>query len=815
MLGPVRTILYAALLLAPQSLLSEGGVCNGAHHATRKQACNSAADCTGNDAVCDPSRSGNCASGCHALRQAKPCFTDDECSLGPHSCTCVYNTTAPSPMPPVNTPSPATSTTPTGGEGVGPKDSPTPLGPADDNTSDGDGSTGTGVGIGVGITLLICCILCASICVYQARYRDSIHKARCEKLGLPETAKDWECGLAERRAERCQKVGLPATATVEECEYAERRQNLHLSSTATEQECAAVEMVRLKELREKREAWAKEEKEAEERALARYRIKMRQERNVALMATLHLPEAHTLPKEPPLDSHRRMLVGLPDTAEVEEVLRREERKHVCGAWDASDEVFQRAKDELVRVAQRARAREKEERLAQKAWAQKNWAENHARWAQADKDFEDWKEARAQGKQAERDAVTAKQEARAQATAKREATMQARKARDDQADKDLEDWKEARAQGKRAERAERAERDVVTAKREATTQARKVESDVVTAKRDPSEASTRYVAATAAAKKQDQQVATALVPEEQQLGAYHTFDGVIYYKGECIGHGGLGGLNDLGDGYAKNSDGTVWFHGKVVEGANAQYGSFHVAGNGYAINRGTVYYAGKKIGATTGMHETGLDHLGDGWSRTTENTYLFRGEAVSEMAARNRCPHFAERGQDAAKLAKGTQDNNYLLPEEQRLGAYHSAGIDGAIYYKQECIGHGGLSGLTDLGDGYAKNGETIWFHGKAMEGVTPFYGNFHVAGNGYAVQQGVVYYAGKKTGATTRDNATGLDHLGDGWSRTTDNTYLFRGEVFPPNVARGRCPLFKELLPSGCINREEELYAAKMRGGSV
>jgi hypothetical protein len=134
-----------------------------------------------------------------------------------------------------------------------------------------------------------------------------------------------------------------------------------------------------------------------------------------------------------------------------------------------------------------------------------------------------------------------------------------------------------------------------------------------------------------------------------------------------------------------------------------------------------------------------------------------------------------------------------VPEEQRLGVYSCAGIAGDIYYKGERIGQCGLGGLTDLGDGYAKNGETVWFHGKVIEGDLLNGYNFHPAGNGYAVQQGDIYYAGKKIGATTSVHAIGLDHLGDGWSRTSKNTYLFRGEVVGTMNARSRCPHFKEL----------------------
>ena len=744
--GSVRRILYAALLLAPQSLLSEGGICSD--ETFGKLACNSDEDCS--PGICDPSTpSGTCASGCHAAAEGDPCFTDDECSRFSVSCECVYPEVVPpaaSPTPPVNNPPPATPTTPTGGGGVAPEDNPAtpPPGPASNITGDGD-DTGTYVGIGVGATLLVCCICCCwCFC----------HVERQEKLRAVE--------------ERRKKVGLPKTATDAECQYAERRQNLFISSTATEEECVAAEAI-VAAARAEREAARKRAQAAAAEACREERERdAREEGYWHLIITLHLPPGHTIPghagRDDALraDADRAMLVGLTGTATVEEVLRREERQHICGRWDASDEAFRHAKDEW----DRERARRCDEAKAKRAAAyaiemakatervELERARNNEKWARQMAAF-DTEMAREDGPNA--------WEARAQARLQEEA-----------------DWLEARA----------AESDAATAKREATAQ-----GDAAATEREQQFAEQKAPVV----QKARPVAATFLVPEEQRLGEYHSsHDGSIYYKGERLDHGGFGGLEDFGGGYARNGDGTVWFHGKVVEGVDAQYNSFHVAGNGYAVNQGVIVYAGKVVEATTGVYETGLDHLGDGWSRTRENTYLFRGEVVPANLARVRCPRFAEVGVAAVKPEEGTEDNDFLVPEEQRLGGYHSRGPGGYIYYKGEQLGQS--TGLEDFGDGYARDDVgTVWFHGKVMEGVNAQYNRFTNAGNGYAVNRGVLYYLGKEIGADgvsvyPTPGREPLDHLGDGWSRTwpPHHVYFYRGEVVSMREARTRCPHFAE-----------------------
>ena len=744
--GSVRRILYAALLLAPQSLLSEGGICSD--ETFGKLACNSDEDCS--PGICDPSTpSGTCASGCHAAAEGDPCFTDDECSRFSVSCECVYPEVVPpaaSPTPPVNNPPPATPTTPTGGGGVAPEDNPAtpPPGPASNITGDGD-DTGTYVGIGVGATLLVCCICCCwCFC----------HVERQEKLRAVE--------------ERRKKVGLPKTATDAECQYAERRQNLFISSTATEEECVAAEAI-VAAARAEREAARKRAQAAAAEACREERERdAREEGYWHLIITLHLPPGHTIPghagRDDALraDADRAMLVGLTGTATVEEVLRREERQHICGRWDASDEAFRHAKDEW----DRERARRCDEAKAKRAAAyaiemakatervELERARNNEKWARQMAAF-DTEMAREDGPNA--------WEARAQARLQEEA-----------------DWLEARA----------AESDAATAKREATAQ-----GDAAATEREQQFAEQKAPVV----QKARPVAATFLVPEEQRLGEYHSsHDGSIYYKGERLDHGGFGGLEDFGGGYARNGDGTVWFHGKVVEGVDAQYNSFHVAGNGYAVNQGVIVYAGKVVEATTGVYETGLDHLGDGWSRTRENTYLFRGEVVPANLARVRCPRFAEVGVAAVKPEEGTEDNDFLVPEEQRLGGYHSRGPGGYIYYKGERLGQS--TGLEDFGDGYARDDVgTVWFHGKVMEGVNAQYNRFTNAGNGYAVNRGVLYYLGKEIGADgvsvfPTPGREPLDHLGDGWSRTwpPHHVYFYRGEVVSMREARTRCPHFAE-----------------------
>ena len=617
--------------------------------------------------------------------------------------------------------------------------------------------------------MLVCCIFCCLCVVF-----------------------DW---TGATRQQRRKKVGLPKTATDAECEYAERRQNLFISSTATEEECVAAEAKvaaeraerarKERDYEEREKAWQKEmdrrywiDHEEEMRLTGglgyaernRRRKAEREEREEgarALMATLYLPPGTTIPEPPRFDAARAMLVGLTGTATVEEVLRREERQHICGRWDASDEAFRHARGELDRARATAAAASDAAAAAREAMRK---AKFDAEWAEK----------------------TAKDEREHQELM---SNIAAKTAKDKAQRQEGRDWLEARAE------ARAAERDAATAKREATTQARKAERDAYMAKRDEVEAEARD----AAAKEREQQfaeqkapvvqkvAATFLVPEEQRLGEYHSsHDGTIYYKGERIDHGDVGGLEVFGGGYARNGDGTVWFHGKVVEGINARYNSFHVAGNGYALNEGVIVYAGKMVGLTTAVSATGLDHLGDGWSRTRDNTYLFRGEVVSTGAARGRCPHFAEVDEAAVKPVEGTEDNDFLVPEEQRLAGYHC--VRGTIYYKGGHLDHGAVGGLEEFGDGYARNGDgTVWFHGKVVEGVNAQYNSFHNAGNGYALNRGVIVYAGKMVGLTTGVMETGLDHLGNGWSRTHDNTYLFRGEVVSTGAARTRCPHFAEV----------------------
>ena len=167
-------------------------------------------------------------------------------------------------------------------------------------------------------------------------------------------------------------------------------------------------------------------------------------------------------------------------------------------------------------------------------------------------------------------------------------------------------------------------------------------------------------------------------------------------------------------------------------------------------------------------------------------------------ARVRCPYYAAFGEAAVKAKGGTVDHEYLKPEEQRLGAYSEAGYDGAVYYKGKRLGAGPL---TDIGGGWASGHQgVLWFHGQEVEDVSGGLVSLVVghrflnAGNGYGLAQGRVFYCGKDLDIDGGDvHATELDHLGDGWSRTAANTYLFRGEVVPTAEARVRCPYYAAL----------------------
>ncbi|GMI33979.1 hypothetical protein TrRE_jg298, partial [Triparma retinervis] len=293
----------------------------------------------------------------------------------------------------------------------------------------------------------------------------------------------------------------------------------------------------------------------------------------------------------------------------------------------------------------------------------------------------------------------------------------------------------------------------------------------------------------------------LAPEHQRLGAYHVDRGNnVYYKGERLG---IGPFKDIGDGWASGGGGTLYFHGQEVELSSLMQavvlrGQFYNAGNGYGIAEGgRVFYSGKEvdIGPITG-HQTELDHLGDGWSRTSKNVYLVRGKVVSELTARKRCPYFAEFGEAAVKAEGGTVDHDFLKPEAQRLGAYH---VDRGnnVYYKGEMLG---IGPFKDIGDGWASGGGgTLYFHGQEVELSTfvqgaVLRGQFHNAGNGYGIAEGGrVFYSGKEVdiGPIT-GHQTELEHLGDGWSRTSKNVYLVRGKVVSELAARKRCPYFAE-----------------------
>jgi len=266
--------------------------------------------------------------------------------------------------------------------------------------------------------------------------------------------------------------------------------------------------------------------------------------------------------------------------------------------------------------------------------------------------------------------------------------------------------------------------------------------------------------------------------------------------------GEGPLTDIGGGYASGGYGILWFHGQEVHSEKdmrslVSGNLFYNAGNGYGLAQGMVFYCGKQLDITVSVHDTELEHLGDGWSRTPTNSYLFRGEAMSKEEGRRRCPYFAEYGDAAVKAEGGTVDHEYLKPDEQRLGAYSSAGYDGAVYYKGKRVGEGPL---TDIGGGYASGGHGIlWFHGQEVHGQEDMRSlvsghQFHNAGNGYGLARGMVFYCGKQLDIDGAVNVheTKLDHLGDGWSRTAANNYLFRGEVMSKEEARVRCPYYAE-----------------------
>ena len=144
----------------------------------------------------------------------------------------------------------------------------------------------------------------------------------------------------------------------------------------------------------------------------------------------------------------------------------------------------------------------------------------------------------------------------------------------------------------------------------------------------------------------------LMPEDQRLGAYSSAasGGAVYYKGKTVGEGPL---TDIGGGYASGGGGILWFHGQEVHGQEDMRslvaGNLFInAGNGYGLARGMVFYCGKQLDITVGVETTELEHLGDGWSRTPDNSYLFRGEAMSRAEGRRRCPYFAEYGEAAGQ-----------------------------------------------------------------------------------------------------------------------------------------------------------------------
>ena len=111
----------------------------------------------------------------------------------------------------------------------------------------------------------------------------------------------------------------------------------------------------------------------------------------------------------------------------------------------------------------------------------------------------------------------------------------------------------------------------------------------------------------------------------------------------------GDLTDLGGGYAKSSDGTAFYHGQKM--ADGNLARLEDAGNGYATKGAELYYKGEKVERFKVVGGN-MEHLGGGWSRTADNTYVHRGRVVESYHARQECPYFAERGEPSTRSTAG-------------------------------------------------------------------------------------------------------------------------------------------------------------------
>ena len=251
---------------------------------------------------------------------------------------------------------------------------------------------------------------------------------------------------------------------------------------------------------------------------------------------------------------------------------------------------------------------------------------------------------------------------------------------------------------------------------------------------------------------------------QHTSSYKIINGKVYYNNMILQEADPRTIQDLGYGYARDND-YVWFEGKILPlvdpytfrlkqmaPPSAQHPSQHPSQHppqqgSHGVGLGDILSvvlgngSGHNHGTKPPAHGPGNNHMHQerGYEIVGTKVY-YNGAIVSNASAHS----FKELGWGYAKDSNRVfYCGKYLTGNPSRFKAltdgYAMDTFD--VYYFGKEI-EASTSGFKVLSDGYAKDAFNAYYCGKKVVGSSA--STFKVTGNGYAKDAWETYYLGKK-----------------------------------------------------------------------
>ena len=222
--------------------------------------------------------------------------------------------------------------------------------------------------------------------------------------------------------------------------------------------------------------------------------------------------------------------------------------------------------------------------------------------------------------------------------------------------------------------------------------------------------------------------SAVAAFAQDSGGYRIMNGKVYYNSTILHEADPHTLQDLGYGYAKDHE-NVWLEGKLLPLVDAR--SFRLKNSAPPV---------PPSGGDLGLGDILAGILGLG-------------------AGQNPGPgHHGQPGPDHP-------DHDHGAPHERGYEV-----IGSKVYFNGVIVSNASAHSFKDLGWGYAKDIDRVYYNGKRLTGNPS---RFKALTDGYAMDSFDVYYFGKKIEAST----SGFKVLSDGYAKDAFDAYYCGKEV--------------------------------------